>query len=129
MAGRPRHQPDARSRELVEVLSGFGVPQKSIAEVVGITVPTLEKRYRAEIERGSAKVHARLVGNLLRLCQGADGTALKATIFALQCRFGWSQYAPPPAREVVEEPLGKKAALEQEARTGHVNSSWAAVLN
>ena len=52
----------------------------------------LRKHYTTELQRGAATVEAKLVGNLLKLASGSDGTALKAIMFALQCRFGWSLY-------------------------------------
>ena len=51
-------------------------------------------------------------------------TALKAIMFALQCRFGWSLYAPPP----LERPLGKKEQLQMEAETAHAGNSWGELL-
>jgi hypothetical protein len=97
--GRPAHAPDDRSRQMVEVLSGFGIPQDKTVE-------------------------AKLVGNLLKLAGGSDGTALKAITFALQCRFGWSLCAPPPP----ERPLGKKEQLRMEAETAHAGNSWGELL-
>jgi hypothetical protein len=90
--GRPGHAPDDRSRQMVEVLSGFGIPQDKIADVIGVDGKTLRKHYAREVQRGAATVEAKLVGNLLKLAGGSDGTALKAITFALQCRFGWSLY-------------------------------------
>ena len=72
----------------------------------------------------SPRVEAKLVGNLLKLASGSDGTALKAITFALQCRFGWSLYAPPPP----ERPLGKKEQLQMEAETAHAGNSWGELL-
>ena len=91
--GRPALAPDDRSRQMVEVLSGFGIPQDKIADVIGVDGKTLRKHYATELQRGAATVEAKLVGNLLKLAGGSDGTALKAIMFALQCRFGWSLYA------------------------------------
>lgn len=96
MRGRPTHLPDAVTRRFVETLAGAAVPQAEIAVVLAVTVPTLRKYYRDELRRGSAVMEAKLVGNLLRIASGSDGTALKAIIFSLQCRFGWSRYLPPP---------------------------------
>lgn len=125
--GRPAHQPTAEQRRMVEAMAGFGIPVERIAKVIGIDYKTVQAHYAAEIDRGAATVEAKLAGNLLRLSNGSDGTALKATIFALTTRFGWSAYAPPPVAK--EEPLGKKAALEIEAETGHKDTSWGALLN
>jgi hypothetical protein len=122
--GRPAHAPDDRSRQMVEVLSGFGIPQDKIADVIGVDGKTLRKHYATELQRGAATVEAKLVGNLLKLAGGSDGTALKAITFALQCRFGWSLYAPPPP----ERPLGKKEQLQMEAETAHAGNSWGELL-
>ncbi|CAN7617494.1 hypothetical protein LJR235_004576 [Pararhizobium sp. LjRoot235] len=96
MRGRPTHLPDAVKRRFVEALAGAAVPQAEIAAVLDVTVPTLLKHYGDELRRGSAVMQAKLVGNLLRIASGSDGTALKAIIFSLQCRFRWSRYLPPP---------------------------------
>lgn len=100
---------------MVEVLSGFAIPTAKIASVLDIAEATLFKHYRRELDRGSATVEAKLVGNLLRLAGGKDGTALKAITFALQCRFGWSQYVPRPDGD--DKPLGKKEAANVAAQT------------
>ena len=112
--GRPAHTPDDRSRQMIEVLSGFGIPQDKIADVIGVDGKTLRKHCATELQRGAATVEAKLVGNLLKLAGGSDGTALT---FALQCRFGWSLYAPPPAEP--KRPLGKEGQLQMEAETAH----------
>ena len=107
--GRPPHRPTPQDRRTVEALAGFGIPAAKAAEVIGIAQSTLFKHYPTELRRGSSLVEAKLVGNLLRLAGGTDGTALKAIIFSLQCRFGWSAYAPRPVE------LGKKAQADRDA--------------
>ena len=125
--GRPPHQPEAKDRQTVEVLAGFGIPALEIARVVGVSINTLKKHYATELENGAAKVEAKLVGNLLRLSNGTDGTALKATMFALQSRFGWSQYAARPTTP--EEELGKKEAANVAAQTAHNGTGWATLVH
>ncbi|RWO51140.1 MAG: hypothetical protein EOS13_21730 [Mesorhizobium sp.] len=83
-------------RRAVEALAGMAVSQAEIATVLAITLPTLRKHYRAELDRGAALVEAELVRNLIRLAGGSDGVALRAIMFSLQCRFGWSPFAPRP---------------------------------
>jgi len=125
--GRPSHQPTDKDRQTVEALVGFAIPQAKIASILGIDIKTLEKHYAAEIVRGSAVVEAKLVGNLLRLASGTDGTAFRAIEFALCCRFGWSKYAPAP---VVKPPeLGKKEIAQIDAQTAHESSDWGHLLN
>ncbi|MER9567111.1 hypothetical protein [Mesorhizobium sp. M0571] len=96
--GRPAHEPTETSRRFVEALAGIAVSQAEIATALAITLPTLRKHYRRELDRGAATVEARLVGHLWRIAGGNDGTALRAVMFALRCRFGWSEFAPPPSR-------------------------------
>ena len=78
--GRCSEAPDDRSRQMVEVLSGFGIPQDKIADVIGVDGKTLRKHYATELQRGAATVEAKLVGNLLKLASGSDGTVLQADI-------------------------------------------------
>ena len=111
---------------MVEVLAGFAIPLDKIGDVIGISKPTLLKHYEREIQVGAAKVEATLVGNLLALAKGKDGTALKAIMFALNCRFGWSAYVPRPE---TEKPLGKKEMAEADARSAHEESDWGRLIN
>lgn len=124
--GRPPHAPTEKDRQMVEVLAGFAIPTAKIADVLDIDQKTLLKHYDREIRRGAAMVESKLAGNLLRIAGGTDGTALKAIIFALTCRFGWSQYVPRP---VADEPLGKKEQAQIEAQTAHQHSDWSGLVN
>ena len=72
MRGRPRHEPTAQTRDMVEALAGFGVSSENIALVLGISDVTLRKRYRKQLDVGFARVEARLISNLLRLSSGTD---------------------------------------------------------
>jgi hypothetical protein len=110
---------------MVEVLAGFAIPTAKIADVIGIDQKTLLKHYADEIRRGRASVEAKLVGNLLRIAGGTDGTALKAIMFSLQCRFGWSQYAP----ELREKPLGKKEQIQAEAEAAAQGTAWSDLVH
>ncbi|MGR9209748.1 hypothetical protein ACU8KG_00955 [Rhizobium leguminosarum] len=83
-------------RRLVQVLAAQSVPQREICRVLDISAKTLRKRCRRELNVGAAKLEAALIGHLLRLAAGDDDVALRAIIYLLRCRFGWSRYAPPP---------------------------------
>lgn len=139
--GRPSHKPTQQSRRMVEVLAGFGISEAKISFVLNITPPTLRLHYAAQLERGPPVIEANLIGNLVRLSRGNTGTALKATLFALQSRFGWTVYAPAPAaRRPAEDPtevpiadaplkpLGKKEQAEIDAQTAHESSEWADLI-
>lgn len=86
------------TRRFVEAMAGAGVPQSEIATVLAVTVPTLRKHYREELQRGGAMVQAKLACHLFHIASGNGKDALQAIIFSLQTRFGWSKYAPPPPR-------------------------------
>lgn len=121
--GRKRHEPTDQQRKMVEALAGFGIPQERICEVLELSLPTLHRAYRAELSRGAARVEANLILNLLRIANGSDGTALKAITFALQMRFGWSQFnsqRPDPKGPV----LGKKEMANMEAETALEGTTW-----
>jgi hypothetical protein len=108
------------------MLTGFGIPQDKIVAARGISLGTLHKYFKTEIKAGAAQVEAQLAGNLLRLSNGTDGTALKATIFALRARFGWSEFAPAAApREPVK---GKKETLNDEAQQAPKDAGWSDLL-
>ncbi len=124
--GRPEHAPTDETRRVVETMAGFGIPQKSICLALGISQMTMAKHYADELERGAGVVEKKLVANLLRLSGGDGPTAMQAIKFALQCRFGWSQYVP---RQVNEEPEGKKAAAAKAAHTAHEESDWADLVH
>lgn len=94
--GRPQHNPTGMTRRMVEILAAEALPQAVICSLVGVDPKTLRRHYREELDRGAAMVEAKLILHLHRIAGGRDGTALKAIAFMLQCRFGWSQYAPPP---------------------------------
>lgn len=94
--GRPPHVPTDMQRRLVEVLAAQGIPQSHISGTLGIDGKTLRRRYRRELDIGAAKLEAALALRLLDIAGGKSAVALKAIIFLLRSRFGWSAYAPPP---------------------------------
>ncbi|RWM08956.1 RNA polymerase subunit sigma-70 [Mesorhizobium sp.] len=101
IGGRPPHKPNQARRQIVEFLAGAAISQAEICAVLGIDRKTLRRHYRRELDRVAARVETELVGDLLRIAGGNDGTALKAVIFALRSCFGWSEFAPPRARKML----------------------------
>ncbi|TBD68313.1 hypothetical protein ELH16_08605 [Rhizobium ruizarguesonis] len=85
-------------RRLVQTLASQGIPQAETCRVLDVSAKTLRKCYRRELDIGAARLQAALVDHLLRLAGGTDDVALRAIIFLLRCRFGWSPYLPPPPR-------------------------------
>lgn len=107
---------------MVEVMTGFGITLDRVCLVLGLDHKTVQKNYRAELERGRATVEAKLAGNLLKIASGSDNAALKATVFALQARFGWRIPIDPSTLESLE--IGKKEAAQRAARTAGDATDW-----
>lgn len=78
------------------MLAAEGIPQREICRALEIDPKTLRKRYRRELDIGAAKLQCALTFHLLRIAGGRGAVALKAIRFALQSRFGWSEFAPRP---------------------------------
>lgn len=98
--GRPRHIPTDFGRRLVVVLAGQAIPQSEIARVLDVDGKTLRRHYRRELDVGAARLECALALRLIDLAGGKSAVSLKATIFLLRCRFGWSRYLPLPSRRV-----------------------------
>ena len=125
--GRPKFEPTPEQRKIVKMMTGFAIDQEKICSALDISGPTLRKHFKKEIKIGSAQLEAQLAGNMYRLAGGSDGTAFRANEFILNCRFGWSRYAPPPPPPKAPE-LGKKERLQMAAETGHEETGWGELL-
>lgn len=124
--GRPTFEANAKDREAVKLMAGHNIGQDKIALALGITEKTLRKHFKKELATAASQVEAQLVSNLFALAKGKDGTAFRANEFLLNCRFGWSRYAPAP---IAREPeLGKKEQMERAAQTGHEETGWAELI-
>ena len=82
------HIPDAQSRATVESLSGYGVPQQDIARILRISLPTLHKHYRDDLDLGMAKANASVGQTLHQLAVRGN---VAAAIFWAKTRMGWSE--------------------------------------
>jgi CRP/FNR family cyclic AMP-dependent transcriptional regulator len=100
-----------------------GATQDKVADVIGVDGKTLRKHYATELQRGAATVEAKLVGNLLKLASGSDGTALKAIMSALIERpcFSLSQVEPTGPRSAASSEI---ASPPVKALTVKFSSSW-----
>ena len=124
--GRPAYVPEAKDREAVKLMAGHNIGQDKIALALGITEKTLRKHFKKELATAASQVEAQLVSNLFALAKGKDGTAFRANEFLLNCRFGWSRYAPSSASR--EPELGKKEQMERAAQSGHEETGWADLI-
>ena len=123
--GRPPHVPTKEAQDLVESLSGFGIPQPDIAKLIGIDPKTLRLHYAEQIELGGIKASAKVAQNLFNMACKPNREGLQAAIFWLRVRAHWSEYTPRPPTE----PLGKKAMAELEAGTAGQGTEWGHLVN
>lgn len=88
-----KHEPTVTSRRTVSSMAAYGIPQKDIAAVIGITKPTLEKYYRHELDVSSAKATAKVAETLYAKATAKEitGPSVTAALFWLKTRGGWRE--------------------------------------
>ena len=74
-SGRPEFAPTDEDREKVRVLKAGGMSNEAIAEVIGISEPTLRKHFSSELDRATAKVRAELLMARYRSAMGGNVSA------------------------------------------------------
>ena len=83
-----KHIPTDKSRQQVEMLSGYGVPQLDISIIMDMDDVTLRKHYRKELDLGKAKANAKIGQTLF---QQAVAGNFKAAQFWARCQMGWKE--------------------------------------
>ena len=86
--GRPPHEPTEAMRKTVSLHATVGSRQEPIAEVLGISVDTLQRHYRSELDTSREKANASVGGALYNKAMGGDTTAM---IFWLKTRARWRE--------------------------------------
>lgn len=86
-AGRP-HKPTDRTRLLVRQHAIVGTRQEAICAILGISVPTLLKHYRLELDNARDEANAAVGGALFTKAMLGDTTAM---IFWLKTRARWKE--------------------------------------
>ena len=86
--GLPKHQPTDATRQTVQLHVMVGSRQEVIAEILGISVDTLYRHYKAEMDTAREKANASIGGALYKKAMGGDTTAL---IFWLKTRARWKE--------------------------------------
>lgn len=88
MAGQPRHAPTEKDRAIVKAMAIAGVPQDGIAGVIGISVTTLAKYYRHELDISLNEAIGFATNKLMSKIKDGNMTAI---IFFLKTRAGWRE--------------------------------------
>ena len=125
--GRPLHAPTENTQRQVEMLASFGNTEDQIAQIVGISHPTLRRHYKQCLELGHIKANNAVAKNLFRQAIKDDQRAFPAIKFWLNCRAGWSEYAPPPA--ALEPKPGKKEQAQRAADTAEEGTEWSHLVH
>lgn len=90
--GRPPHVPTDKDRRIVEMMTAGGITQEGIARVIGISVDTLVKYYRDEIDTALDKANAQVAGCLFKKATSDDHpNSVTAAIFWMKTRGRWKE--------------------------------------
>jgi len=82
-------QPTEEQRRFVEACAMGGIPQEEIAKVVGVSIPTLYKYFREELDNGATKANAKVIAVAYQ--QAISGKSPVMTIFWLKTKLGWKE--------------------------------------
>lgn len=85
------HEPDPKTRKVVETLAGYGIRQDDIARTVGVAPKTLRKHYADELAAGATKANTQVVAALFRKAIGNGPQSVTAAIFWVKTRLGWKE--------------------------------------
>ena len=86
------HRPTSDTRSMVSTMVAIGIPQATIAKVVGIAEKTLRKHYREEIDVALPRVNARVAQSLYRKATSdTHPQSVTAAIFWLKTRAGFKE--------------------------------------
>jgi len=115
MSQGKQHEPNEKDRKMVESMTGHGIPHLDIAKVVGISLPTLYKWYRLELDTGAVKANSMIAQSLYQKALGNGAGAVAACIFWLKVRAGWVEPQNQPSQKELQQ---------QAAATAGVGTEW-----
>lgn len=111
-SGRPPYEPTDEDREKVRVLKAGGMSNEAIAEVVGISEPTLRKHFSSDLEIGGAKVAAEVLMARYRSALGGNVSAQNKMLEQIGAATAAGKVKQ---REAKAPKLGKKQEQQQAA--------------
>ena len=93
-----KHKKTEETTGQVKALATFGVSQEDICTFIGVSLPTLHKHYRQELDEASAKGKVAVTKFLFHAASGKaidEGAAysdcLRAAMFYAKTRMGWRE--------------------------------------
>lgn len=84
-------QPTQDQRDLVETLSGYGIPQADIARLARVSLQALHTHFREELDIGMARANAAVAQNMFTMATGNGPHAGRMAIFWAKARMGWRE--------------------------------------
>jgi hypothetical protein len=119
---RPPYEPTQELREKVSVAAGGGMKKEKIAIALGISLPTLEKYYDAELSCGAYQ-------RRMEVLSAMHGAALKGNVSAQRAYMQLEPELSVPPEEKSAPKLGKKDAANAEAHTAAAHDpQWRELL-
>ena len=86
--GRRKYEPTDKDLRVVETMAACGMPQESIARVLGIDAKTLRKHFRVALDTSADKANAAVANRAYQMA--VAGNPPSATYFWLKCH-GWKE--------------------------------------
>ncbi|RVT80210.1 hypothetical protein EM858_04230 [Agrobacterium sp. CNPSo 2736] len=120
-SGRSEFQPTDEDREKVRVLKACGMSNVGIADVIGVSEPTLRKHFSLELDRATAKVRAELLMARYRSAMGGNVSAQNKMIEQVAAVDAQAKRAPE--KQEKKPKLGKKE--EQKAAAQAIGGKFA----
>ena len=66
------HEPDEKTRKMVESMSSYGIPQEDIAKVLDIDPKTLRLYYRYELDTAGIRANSQVASRLYEKCMKGE---------------------------------------------------------
>ena len=86
--GRPSIKFSEEKRKTIKAMAGYGIPQKDIARVHGVSEKTLRLHCEHELATGATEATTKVAETLFGLATGGNVTAC---IFWMKTRAGWTE--------------------------------------
>jgi hypothetical protein len=123
--GPKPHQPTDATRQTVSLHATVGTRQEVIAEILGISVDSLQRHYRSELDTSREKANANVGGALYKKAMAGDTASM---IFWLKTRARWREtvdvinsdgsLAREPIRDAVSDVLRAIHACKSDTQPG-----------
>ncbi len=101
------HKPTGETRRMVEQHAAVGTPHRQIAKLLGVSLNTMKRHYREELDLGLARANAVVASTLFSAARRGNITAC---IFWMKTRGGWREtakveHAGTPGQPIELRPL------------------------